>query len=212
MKDNRKRELLNPQKILKCLISSTKGLRSLNTDTDLDCPRLNKENKLPFLQKLMSLVWDRLACHRDTSMQKEDATAGHRICAGLSSAPRQRIYAFKSKCFSEQSKPAVPATTRQREGGGLWELPGVLLPGVPPLLPGVPPLLPAAAPQAGGWGGGGRRPPFPFRPARRRPSRNGELEASPEELAGEEEEEEEKKRSKHTPPPKSHAKPTHPGA
>lgn len=212
MKDNRKRELLNPQKILKCLISSTKGLRSLNTDTDLDCPRLNKENKLPFLQKLMSLVWDRLACHRDTSMQKEDATAGHRICAGLSSAPRQRIYAFKSKCFSEQSKPAVPATTRQREGGGLWELPGVLLPGVPPLLPGVPPLLPAAAPQAGGWGGGEGGRPSPFgQPegalrgmASWRPALRNWL--------GKRKRRRRRREANTPPPPKSHAKPTHPGA
>lgn len=55
MKDNRKRQLLNPQKMLKCLISGTKGLRSLNIDTDLDCPGLNKENKLYFTQKLISL-------------------------------------------------------------------------------------------------------------------------------------------------------------
>lgn len=77
MEDNRKRQLLNPEKMLKCLISGTKGLRSLNIDRDLDHPRLNKENKLYFTQKLMSFIWDRLARHRDTSMQKEDVTADH---------------------------------------------------------------------------------------------------------------------------------------
>lgn len=150
MKDNRKRESLNPQKILRCLISSTKGLRSLNTDTDLDPPKLNKENKLRFLQKLIFLIWDRLARHRDTSMQKKDATAGPRSCSVLSSTPRWQIYAFKPKGFSKKPKPAVQAETsfsaereRERKRRGLGD-------GTPPPARGTPSSRPPRPLQAGG--------------------------------------------------------------
>lgn len=100
-------------------------------------------------------------------------------------SPRNPSRLCKQRPASRQA--GLAETQRDRGLRGLGA-------GTPPPAGGAPlPARSAPTPQAGGTRGSQR---FPFRPARRRSSRNGEPEASPEEVARKEEE-----RRANTPPP-----------